>query len=719
MTDLFAQEEQSLRATPVDRLSREDAERELEALAKEIAYHDIRYHQEDSPEISDGEYDALRRRNEAIEARFPDLVREDSPSKRVGAAPAAGFRTVRHSVPMLSLGNAFNDEDVAEFLNRIRRFLGLPAGVPIEVVAEPKIDGLSCSLRYENGRLVRATTRGDGVEGEDVTANVMTIRDIPRRLIGEAPAVTEVRGEVYMSRSDFLELNGRRAARGEAVFANPRNAAAGSLRQLDPKVTAERPLRFFAYSWGEVSDAMGRTQMEARRRLKSWGFRLNEPCWLVGSLEELLGHYKTLMERRPDLDFDIDGVVYKVNRLDLQDRLGFLSRTPRWAVAHKFPAEQARTRLKAITIQVGRTGALTPVAELEPITVGGVVVARATLHNEDEIARKDIRVGDMVIVQRAGDVIPQIVGVVPEHRPTTALPYSFPEVCPDCGSVAVREEGEAVRRCSGGLVCPAQSVERLVHFVSRDAFDIEHLGEKLVRAFWAEGLIREPADIFTLEARNAASPTPVEKREGWGEASVGRLFQAISSRRRIELHRFIFAMGIRHIGQATAKLLARHYGSLEAWIGAMEAAVDRTSQAYGELLGIESIGTTTAEALVGFFAEEHNGAAMRRLLAEVDVEDFVLSGTEGSPVAGKTVVFTGTLSRMGRNEAKAMAERLGAKVAGSVSKKTDFVIAGAEAGSKLAKARELGVTVLSEEEWMGLVSGAQRAAAGEPSTADV
>jgi DNA ligase (NAD+) len=688
---------------PVETLSEDEAAAELQKLAAAIAHHDALYYQKDAPEISDADYDRLRKRNTALEAQFPELVRSDSPTSRVGAAPAPGFRKVRHAVPMLSLGNAFSAEDAAEFLARIRRFLGLGAEAPVALVAEPKIDGLSCSLRYENGRLVQAATRGDGTEGEDVTENVRTIETVPHRLAEDAPAVLEVRGEVYMDKQDFAALNERRATAGEPLFANPRNAAAGSLRQLDPTVTQARPLRFFAYAWGEVTKPLAATQWQARERLAAFGFTLNEPSERVETLDALLAYYARIEAARPYLPFDIDGVVYKVDDLSLQERLGFVSRAPRWAIAHKFAAEKARTILKDILIQVGRTGALTPVAILEPVTVGGVVVSRATLHNEDEIARKDVRVGDTVLIQRAGDVIPQVLGPVDAERPGRAPPFRFPTHCPECGSLAVREEGEAVRRCTGGLICPAQAVERLRHFISRNAFDIEGLGEETIREFFAEGWVKQPADLFTLEARGLRGV--LLERPGWKEKSVTNLLKAIEARRTIPLDRFIFALGIRQIGEATAKLLARHYHGFGALRTAMAEARVHGSAAYGELLSIEQIGESVAGDLLAFFAEPHNQEALNALLAQVTVTDVVAPAKSDSPIAGKTVVFTGALETMTRPEAKARAEALGAKVAGSVSAKTDYVVAGAEAGSKLAKARELGLPILSEAAWRQLIGG--------------
>ena len=690
-----------IRDIPVEDLDRDQAAAELAALAAEIARHNELYHQKDAPEISDADYDALMRRNLAIEARFADLKRADSPSGTVGAAPASGFAKVRHARPMLSLDNAFDDADVEEFVARVRRFLGLDAAESIALVAEPKIDGLSASLRYEGGRLVVGATRGDGQVGEDVTANLRTIDDVPENLPAAVPEVMEIRGEVFMTRADFLALNEAQAAAERTPFANPRNAAAGSLRQLDSTITAARPLSFFAYAWGEVSERVADTHWEALSRLKAWGFSVNPLSRLCETVDETAALHGELLERRATLPYDIDGVVYKVNRLDWQDRLGTVSRAPRWAVAHKFPAEQAQTVLRAITIQVGRTGTLTPVAELEPVTVGGVVVSRATLHNEDEIERKDVRPGDTVIVQRAGDVIPQVVSVVKDKRPKRTRKYKFPTSCPVCGSSAVREAGEAARRCTGGLICPAQAVERLKHFVSRDAFDIEGLGRKHIDTFWEDGLIKTPADIFRLPDR----ADELREREGWGEQSVANLFAGIDERRSISLERFIYALGIRQVGQATARLLAKQYGSLSAWRAAMTAAADRDSESYAELVDIDGIGPSVADDLLAFFGERHNRDVLDDLDAELQVEDFAAPEAD-SAVAGKTVVFTGTLERMTRNEAKARAEGLGAKVAGSVSKKTDFVVAGPGAGSKAKKAAELGLTILSEDEWLALIGEA-------------
>ncbi|MPY76498.1 MAG: NAD-dependent DNA ligase LigA [Alphaproteobacteria bacterium] len=688
--------------TPVEALTEKQARRELARLAMEISHHDALYHQQDAPEISDADYDALRQRNEAIETRFPKLVRSDSPSRRVGAPVAAGFAKVKHSRPMLSLSNVFSEEEARDFIARVRRFLGLTEDDPIEIVAEPKIDGLSASIRYEQRAFLRAATRGDGMVGEDITANLRTIAALPDNLPKGAPDLLDVRGEVFMTREDFFALNERQEERGEKIFANPRNAAAGSVRQLDPAITARRPLSFFAYSHGEISALKVNSHWEFLERLRDWGFPTNPLSRLCRNAEEVLEAHADFLSQRPSIPYDIDGVVYKVNRLDWQERLGTVSRAPRWATAHKFPAQQAETILKRITIQVGRTGALTPVAELEPLTVGGVVVARATLHNEDEIARKDIREGDTVIVQRAGDVIPQVVGVVMGKRPRGAKPYAFPAECPcELKTPTMREPGEAVRRCTGDLACPYQRVERLRHFVSRDAFDVEGLGAKHIEAFWTDGIIKRPGDIFRLKAKRAE----IAGREGWGEQSAGKLVAAIDDRREIGLDRFIYALGIRQVGQATARLLARNYGSFAAFKRAMIDAADREGTAYQDLININGIGRSMAEDIVTFFSEPHNMDEVDDLEAQLAITDFAAPATAGSPVAGKTVVFTGSLERMTRNEAKARAESLGAKVAGSVSKKTDYVVVGADAGSKARKAEELGVKTLSEDEWLALVDG--------------
>lgn len=706
-------------ARPVEALTEAEARAELARLAAEIAHHDRLYYTNDAPEISDAEYDELRRRNAAIEARFPALKRGDSPSDRVGAAPATSFAKITHSTPMLSLDNAFAEQDVRDFFAGIRNFfrrpedLALVAEDAVEVMAEPKIDGLSASLRYEGGRLVLGATRGDGITGEDVTANIRTLRTVPEMLSGSGwPDLLEVRGEVYMERAGFFAVNAERAAAGEPLFANPRNVAAGSLRQLDPGITARRPLKFFAYAWGETSRPFARTHSEALARFQEWGFRVNEHSRLCHGVAEVLAYYEEMAARRAELPYDIDGVVYKLNDLALQARLGMRSRAPRWALAHKFAAERAQTIMRDIMITVGRQGALTPTALLEPVTVGGVVVQRATLHNEDEIRRKDVRIGDTVIVQRAGDVIPQIVGVVLDRRPPDAKPYEFPDHCPVCGSLAVREEGMAVRRCSGGLICPAQAVERLKHFVSRDCFDIDGLGEKHITAFWEDGLIRTPGDIFRLD------PEVIAKREGWGKVSANKLVAAIDARRRIPLDRFINALGIMQVGQATARLLARHYRSLAEWRREMEEAADDRDNpdnpARLRLLDVHGIGADMATDIIGFFAEPHNREVLDDLAREVRVLDYDAPARltplgAASPLAGKTIVFTGSLESMSRSEAKARAEALGANVASSVSGKTDYVVVGADAGSKAARAAALGVQLLDEAAWLALAGSAEAA----------
>jgi DNA ligase (NAD+) len=695
---------ESLEATELEDLTEEEAAAELARLATEIAHHDRLYHQEDAPEISDADYDSLRRRNNEIEARFPELIRADSPSRRVGAAPAAGFAKVTHAIPMLSLENAFDDEDVRDFFAGIRNFFRRPDDVArvaedaIEITAEPKIDGLSAALRYEGGRLVLGATRGDGVTGEDVTQNLRTLASVPKTLAGRGwPEVLEVRGEVYMERAGFFAINAEREAAGEPVFANPRNVAAGSLRQLDPAITARRPLKFFAYAWGEVSAPFARSHAEALTHFAEWGFTVNPRSRLCRGVDAVLAAYREIAADRAELPYDIDGVVYKVNDLGLQQRLGMVSRAPRWALAHKFPAQQAQTVLEKIDIQVGRQGTLTPVAFLAPITVGGVVVQRATLHNEDEIARKDVRVGDTVIIQRAGDVIPQVVSVVLDRRPADATPYVFPDKCPRCGSLVVREPGFVARRCTGGLICPAQAVERLKHFVARDCFDIEGLGAKHIAEFWEDGLIRGPADIFRLKAEEIAS------REGWGETSANKLVAAIGERRRISLDRFINALGIPQVGQATARLLARHYRSLAHWREEMDAAQAEDSASRAGLLDVHGIGADMAADIIGFFAEPHNRALLDDLGGEVIVLDYEAPArAAASPLAGKTIVFTGGLDSMSRSEAKARAEALGANVASSVSAKTHYVVIGTDAGSKAAKAAALGVTALDEAEWLKL-----------------
>ncbi len=679
--------------TPVEELTEKEAAKELAQLAMDIAFHNARYHGDDAPLISDADFDALVKRNTAIEAHFPDLVRKDSPSHQVGAKASSKFAKVQHAQRMLSLGNAFNDEDVSDFLARIRRFLNMDAEAALDLVAEPKIDGLSISLRYENGVLVQAATRGDGSEGEDVTANILTIKDIPQTL-SDVPDICEIRGEIYMSKTDFAALNAQQEEAGKPVFANPRNAAAGSLRQLDASITASRPLKFFAYAWGVMSTLPFSTHSEALTWLKAKGFPTNPLSKAAKDADDLIKVYKHIEVARGELDYDIDGVVYKVDDLGLQDRLGFVAKAPRWAIAHKFPAEKAITILKDIDIQVGRTGSLTPVAKLEPVTVGGVVVSNATLHNEDEIARKDVRIGDHVRIQRAGDVIPQVIEPLLDKRPKDSKRFQFPMFCPVCGSEAVREEGEVVRRCTGGLICRAQRVERLKHFVSRRAFDIDGLGAKHVEAFHEDDLIQSPADIFRLKDKREHLDT----REGWGEQSISNLFDAIEDKRTIPLERFLFGLGIRHIGEVTAKDLAKAFGTLEA----LEEAA--TSEDASETLSaIDGIGSVVAEALISFFHEEQNRAVLDDLRGELTIEAYEAEET-GSTFAGQTLVFTGSLEKMSRAEAKAQAEKLGAKVSGSVSAKTNLVIAGPGAGSKMKKATELGIDVIDEDEWLRLSS---------------
>ncbi len=682
------------------------AYREHKKLADEIRRHDKLYYQKDAPEISDAEYDTLRRRLEKLEAEFPELVTPESPTQTVGAPPLETFAKVKHSVPMLSLNNAMSEEEVREWDERIKKFLGWGAGDHIDYVCEPKIDGLSFSARYENGTLVMAATRGDGETGENITANIRHVRNFPAQLKHDYPAVLEVRGEVFMRHDVFRMLNEKQKMAGNAEYANPRNAAAGSLRQLDPKITASRKLDYYIYSWVE-DDAhyLGRSHLEVLKKLNRYGFEVisaeihmpdgGVPTTLY--LDFLLELHKKIQSERAQLGHDIDGLVYKVDDLELRKKLGSVGRAPRWAIAHKFPAERAVTVLEKIEIQVGRTGALTPVARLKPVTVGGVVVSNATLHNEDEIARKDIREGDTVVVQRAGDVIPQVVEVDAGKRPASSKPYKFPDHCPVCGSIAVREEGEVARRCTGGLMCEAQLVERLRHFVSRGAMDIEGLGEKQITAFWQDGLIKTAADIFRLHEKTAE----ISKREGWGEKSVENLLAAIERARDVKLSRFIFALGIRHVGEITAKLLAQHYGSFAAWFAAMEQ-LPEGSEIMEQLDNIDGIGATVIEALFDFFREPHNMEIVRALAKELRVADADKVAAD-SPVSGKTVVFTGTLARLTRAAAKARAEALGAKIASSVSAKTDYVIAGEDAGSKLKAAKELGVNILAEDEWLQLI----------------
>lgn len=679
-------------------ITEDEAKKQLEYLAKEIEKADITYYQNDAPYLDDAAYDKLRRLNDALEAKFPALIRNDSPSKRVGAMVKSEFKKVELSVPMLSLADIFSEEELKDFIMSIKRFLN--SSDDIIFTSEPKMDGLSFSALYVNGIFTRGSTRGDGKIGEDITENLKAIRGFPLFLNKEAPEVFEVRGEVFMSKADFLALNQKNEEEHKKTFANPRNAAAGSLRQLDTRITKERRLSFLVYTWGEVSEIRWKSQVEFLEYVKELGFPVNPYNKVCHNEQELLDSFETLMENRADLPYDIDGIVYKVNDLELQKRLGFLTRTPRWAIAHKFPAEQAITRLNNIRVQVGRTGALTPVADLEPVNVGGVLVSHATLHNEDEIKRKDIRIGDMVIIQRAGDVIPQVVSVLTEKRSTELPEFQFPTVCPECGAHAIREEDEAVRRCTGGLSCPAQAVERLKHFVSREAFNIEGLGDKVIDEFYKEGIIKTPYDIFTLEERNkpadlfsASQSLNLENREGWGKKSVSKLFDAINKSKSISLQKFIYALGIRQVGTATAYLIAKHYHTFTAFMSAM------VQQDLQLLVSIDGIGPAMAKDIVEFFKEEHNLAVINDLLSVISIEEFEGIANTTSEIFGKTIVFTGTLTTLTRSEAKSKALAFGAKVAGSVSTNTDYVVAGENAGSKLKKAQELGVKVITEEEF--------------------
>ncbi|MEM7059571.1 MAG: NAD-dependent DNA ligase LigA [Pseudomonadota bacterium] len=705
-------------STDLSNMTAAQAKAEMSLLAASLTAANTAYHTHDAPEISDADYDAIKARLLALEAKFPDQADPNSPTKAVGAAPAEGFTKVQHRVPMLSLSNAFDDEGVAEFMDRIRRFLTLGEEV-LEITAEPKIDGVSLALRYEGGQLVEAATRGDGTEGENVTANARTIADIPHALKGDVPEVFEVRGEVYMANDDFAAMNEDQIAKGEKVYANPRNFAAGSLRQLDPAITAQRPLKFFAYAWGDVSALPSASQYGVIEAFAGWGLPTNPLTQLCKTLDDVLAHYRAILGQRPTLDYDIDGVVYKVDRLDWQERLGFRSNNPRWAVAHKFPAELASTILEGIDIQVGRTGALSPVARLKPVTVGGVVVSNATLHNEDYIEGVDangapireggrLMIGDTVKIYRAGDVIPKVTEIdLTAPRGTEA--FVFPDICPDCGASAVREPGEAVRRCTIGLACPAQAVEALKHFVSRAALDIDGLGMKQIEAFYEDGLIAEPADIFTMEARQAAKEIDLFRRDAKGrptnQKSVDNLFAAIRDRQAPDLARFIFALGIRHVGETTAGMFARHYTSWDRFSAAMIEAGNDPAQR-DEVVNIDGVGEVMVDAVINFFADERNREALDRLLAHVSPVDAEAVATDGSPVAGKTVVFTGTLEQMSRAEAKARAESLGAKVSGSVSAKTDILVAGPGAGSKLKKAQDLGIETLTEEQWLDMMGQA-------------
>jgi DNA ligase (NAD+) len=697
----------------VESLDESAARAELARLAEILNNANAAYYRADAPVLTDAEYDALKRRNAAIEARFPNFKRDDSPTDQVGASPVDAFGKIRHSVPMLSLENAFDEADIEDFDARTRKYLNLPAEAELAYTAEPKIDGLSLSLRYEDGKLVHAATRGDGSVGENVTQNARMVRDIPVSLTN-APDVLEVRGEIYMSHENFAALNAAQASRNAKLFANPRNAAAGSLRQLDPAVTQARPLRFFAYAWGALSAPLAATQMEAIARIGELGFTTNPLTRLCKGAASLLDVYRDIETRRAGLGYDIDGVVYKVNDLSLQDRLGFRSTTPRWAIAHKFAAELAWTTLEAIDIQVGRTGALSPVARLRPITVGGVVVSNATLHNEDYIAGrdskgntirdgKDIRVGDLVQVYRAGDVIPKVADVDLSKRTEDAVPFVFPTHCPECGSEALREPGDAVRRCTGGLICPAQAVEKLKHFVSRGAFDIEGLGAKQMEAFYRDGWIQEPADIFTLHQRFGTGVKQLKNREGWGEKSAASLFDAIDEKRNISFSKFLFSLGIRHIGEAASQLIAQHYGSWAALSEVILSAEGGEGSAWEELISIDGVGEVMAKSLVKSLTQPAERASIDKLSGELKIEDAEVMSTAESPIAGKTVVFTGTLEKMTRAEAKARAERLGAKVAGSVSAKTDIVVAGPGAGSKAKKAAELDIAIMDEDAWLELI----------------
>ncbi len=689
--------------------SEQKAKKELDRLHEIIKKADEAYYNRDNPDISDAEYDKYKQEYQKIEKFFPQLKRADSLSEKVGVTPTSPFAKITHIVPMLSLGNAFTQRDVIDFVDRAKKFFRHEKNLQLTFSVEPKIDGISASIKYENGHLVQASTRGDGEIGEDITANIMVIKDIPKRLKGEDyPKIIEVRGEVYMEHKEFERLNEKARREGGQIYVNPRNLAAGSLRQLDPKITASRKLKFFAYAWGYISSSFAKTQIEALEKFKKWGFRVNELTICASSVEEMLAHYHLIEEKRANLGYDIDGVVYKINRLDLQQRMGADSSKPRWAIAHKFPAEKAITKIEKIDIQVGRTGALTPVARLKPVTVGGVVIRNATLHNEDEIKRKDIRVGDYVVVQRAGDVIPQIVKVLIKHRPKDAKQFSFPHKCPVCGSKAVRdidESGEfgAIWRCPAGLFCPAQVVERLKHFVSKKGMNIEGLGEKQIEQFHKEGLILTPADIYRLKERDEQSRTPLRERAGYGEKSANKLFLAIKNSRSVELDNFIYALGIRHIGESNAKLLARFYGNFANFESAIFRIIKGDEQAKEQLLSIDGIGEVIVESLVDFFSNKKNQEVLADLLKYLDIKPYSISEIKNSEISSKTVVFTGSLEKITRAEAKAMAERMGAKVSNSVSSKTDLVVAGENAGSKLKRAKQLGIKIMNEQEWLKII----------------
>ncbi len=688
---------------PADLFAESSAKDELQKLANLIAYHDLQYHQKDAPEISDADYDALRKRYNELRQEYPQIKIESDAVESVGAAPAQGFKKIPHSKPMTSLNNAFGPEDMQEFEASIRRFTRKIGDAPIHYTLEPKIDGVSINLTYVNGKLAHGATRGNGTVGEDITENLRTISEIPQSLSGKAPARIEIRGEAYLSKPDFIKLNEKRLSEGEDLFANPRNAAAGSLRQLDVTITKSRPLHFFAYAVGDVSEPLFDTQHQLLLQLKKWGFRVNPETAFDKALDQIDAYYKGIEAKRASLPYDIDGIVIKVDRLDWQEALGVVGRAPRWAIAYKFSAEKAQTVINNIIVQVGRTGTLTPVAELQPVNVGGVMVSRATLHNEDEIERKDIRIGDHVIIQRAGDVIPQVLQVLTEKRAGNPKKFRLPDKCPVCDSPAIRVDGEVARRCTGGLHCPAQAVERLIHFVSKGAFDIDGMGEKIVEELWQEKIIRQPADIFTLERRQKAGEINLESREGWGKKSVENLFAAIEARRSIALDRFIYALGIRQVGEQTAKLLARQYDTADHWLDRMKQAADGNQAALAELNDIDQIGDSLAQDLVLFFQDSYNREAITNLRRQVDVVPLPKAAGD-SPISGKTVVFTGSLEKLSRAEAKSRAEALGAKVASSVSKKTDYVIVGADAGSKAKEAQELGIKILSEEEWLKLIS---------------